>query len=161
MTADVADIELRKTSASDLDAIFEHQQDRDANWMAAFTAADITSRPDFDSQWKMRLERSEIINRTIFVEGAIAGHVAKYEREGQPEVTYWIARSFWNRGIATRALRLFLDEIKVAPIHARTAFDNFPSIGVLKKCGFELLGRGQCFANARAREIEEVIWIRR
>jgi hypothetical protein len=33
------------------------------------------------------------------------GHIASFDLEGHREVTYWIGREDWGRGIATRALK--------------------------------------------------------
>lgn len=46
--------------------------------------------------------------RTIELDGAVVGSVLSYEQDGLPEVSYWIGRAHWGRGIATEALRRFL-----------------------------------------------------
>jgi RimJ/RimL family protein N-acetyltransferase len=51
-------------------------------------------------------------------------------------VGYWVGREFWGRGIATRALAAFLDEVSERPIYAGVADTNLASIRVLEKCGF-------------------------
>ena len=76
---------------------------------------------------------------------------------GKREVTYWIGREYWGKGIATKALSRFLRELKVNPTYARASKDNVASIRVLKKCGFKITGHGKGFANARGKEIEEVV----
>ena len=55
------------------------------------------------------------------------------------EVTYWIGRSYWGKGIATRALNEFLT-VDPPPLHARVAYDNVASRRVLEKCGFRVIG---------------------
>jgi RimJ/RimL family protein N-acetyltransferase len=44
---------------------------------------------------------------------------------------------------------------------ARVAKDNIASIRVLEKNGFTLSGEGKWYSNARGKEIEELVWIRR
>jgi RimJ/RimL family protein N-acetyltransferase len=67
-------------------------------------------------------------------------------------------KEYWRKGIATAALKAFLSIEKVRPIYGRAAFDNFGSIAVLEKCGFEKIGTDKGFANARGKEIEEIIF---
>ncbi len=96
--------------------------------------------------------------RTIKVNDVIAGSVAKFVMENDPEITYWIDRKFWGQGIATTALKDFLKIEKLRPIYARVAFDNYGSQKILEKCGFVKIGRDKGFANARQTEIEEYIY---
>jgi len=76
---------------------------------------------------------------------------------GEREVTYWIGRSYWGRGIATSALRAFLTIDRSRPLHARVAHDNVASHRVLEKCGFRLVATERGFAEARSGEIEEFV----
>jgi ribosomal-protein-alanine N-acetyltransferase len=43
------------------------------------------------------------------------------------------------------------------PLHARVAYDNVASQRVLEKYGFRVIGTERGFAEARSREIEEVV----
>jgi len=85
------------------------------------------------------------------------GTVASFITGGQTEVTYWIDRASWGRGIATRALALLLDLVPVRPVHARAASDNIASLRVLQKSGFKIIGTETSFAAGRGGEIEETI----
>ncbi|MGF7232446.1 GNAT family N-acetyltransferase [Arachidicoccus sp.] len=78
--------------------------------------------------------------------------------EGDTEITYWIDRRFWGKGITTTALKEFLAIEKTRPIFGRVAYDNFGSQRVLEKCGFVRIGTDKGFANARQKEIEESIY---
>jgi RimJ/RimL family protein N-acetyltransferase len=73
------------------------------------------------------------------------------------EVTYWIGRSFWGKGIATAALMSFLTIDPTRPLHARVAGDNVASHRVLEKCGFRVVAKERSFAEARSGEIEEFV----
>jgi RimJ/RimL family protein N-acetyltransferase len=126
--------------------------------MAAFTAADPPDRRAFDAHWARISADPGIVTRTILRDGAVVGYIVAFERFGQPEVGYWIGRSFWGRGVATAALRAFLAVLPTRPLYARVAADNAGSIRVLEKCGFVLSGRDTAFANARGREIQELIY---
>lgn len=150
-------VSLRPVLESDLPHFFQHEQDPVALHMAAFTPKDPADRAAFDAHWRKLLADPDIVNRTILFDDHIAGHIAKFMLEGNPEVTYWIDRAYWNRGIATASLTLFLAEVPHRPLYARAAHDNAASLRVLEKCGFQHHGRGTWFANARNAEIEEVI----
>jgi RimJ/RimL family protein N-acetyltransferase len=148
---------LRPVTLADLDAFFEQQTDPEANRMAAFTAKDPADRAAFALHWGTILSDPEVVVRTIEVDGVVAGHVARFLRAGTPEITYWIGRAHWGRGVATAALAAFLDSHTERPLHARVAADNAASLRVLEKCGFTRCSRDRGFANARGAEIDELV----
>jgi RimJ/RimL family protein N-acetyltransferase len=153
------DLMLRDAEERDLPIFFEYESDPAAVYMAAFTTKNPADRDVFNAHWKKILSDETIIKRTILVDGLVVGSVASFidQEFGKREVTYWIGRKFWGKGIATKALSMFLRDLKMRPIYARASKDNIPSIRVLEKCGFKIIGQGKGFANARGREIEEVI----
>jgi RimJ/RimL family protein N-acetyltransferase len=154
---DERSILLREVVDSDLPLFFEHQLDPEANHMAAFTGGDPADRDAFDRHWNRIRTESTITIKTILFNGQVAGHVAKFQRGKEPEITYWLGKQYWGKGIATAALREFLTHIEPRPIYARAAKDNFASLRVLEKCGFKICGEDKSFANARGKEIEEFI----
>lgn len=154
-------IELRDVEAADLDVFFAHQQDEEAVYMAAFTAKDPSDRAAFDAHWRRILADKTTTNKTILYNGEVAGHVASFIMFGELEVTYWIGRAYWGKGVATGALSEFLEKVqRQRPIYGRAAKDNLGSIRVLEKCGFKHIGEDKGFANARGQEIREVITVR-
>ena len=108
-----------------------------------------------------------IPNVKLFVDGQVVAEPEETKVEGvapstRPEgreVGYWIGQEFWGKGIATQALRLFLEKVALRPMYARAAKDNLASIRVLQKCGFTICGESKGYANARGCEIEEVLFI--
>jgi len=153
------EIHLRDVTEADLPILFEHQRDPAANFMAAFTARDPTDKDAYAAQWKRILSDDTVSVKTIVFQGNVVGSVAKFvDKEfGKPEITYWIGKEYWGTGLATKALSRFLGEIRVRPIYGRAAKDNIASIRVMEKCGFRISGQSKGFANARGKEIEEVI----
>lgn len=151
-------ITLTKTEKEDLHSFFQFQLDKEANYLAAFTAKDPTDKTAYIEKYSKFLNDPTINMRTIKVNGVIAGSLAKFEIEGEPELTYWIDRTFWGQGIATSALSNFLKTETIRPIRARVAFDNYGSQKILEKCGFVKIGTDKGFANARQAEIEEYIY---
>lgn len=155
-------VTLRATRAGDRDELFRIQLDPEANRMAAFTARDPADRAAYDAHVARFSAREDYDPRTIRCDGHIVGSVARWidADSGMPEITYWIDREHWGRGIATRALRLFLDT-QPRPIRARAAADNAASVAVLRKLGFVEVGRDRDYANARGEEIEEIEFVLR
>jgi RimJ/RimL family protein N-acetyltransferase len=110
-------------------------------------------------KWTNILADGTITKRTILFDGRVAGSVVSFVApwSGKREVSYWIGREFWGKGIATKTLSHLLGHLKARPLYARAAKDNIASIRVLEKCGFTITGYEKGFANARGEEIEEVI----
>ncbi|WP_184539528.1 GNAT family N-acetyltransferase [Micromonospora polyrhachis] len=142
---------------ADLDAFFQHQLDPEAIWMAAFTAEDPSDRAAFLARWAKILGNESIVTRTIVVDASVVGHVASFVQEGDVEVTYWVDRAVWGRGIASQALAAFLTEVTTRPLHARVAKDNIGSRKVLERCGFTVVGEDSGFAYGRGRDVEEFL----
>lgn len=147
---------LRDVTDDDLPIFFEQQRDPIANHMAGFTAKDPSDRDAFNAHWTRIRGTKKITMKTVLFDGHVVGTVGSYEEGGRREVTYWIGREYWGRGIATKALSYFLGQEKTRPLYARAAKDNLASIRVLEKCGFAVCDQGKGYANARGEEIEEV-----
>ena len=150
-------ISLRPVESGDLDAIFEQMRDPESVRMAAFTAVDPHDRSVFDAHMAKIMASSENTLWAIVRDAQFVGTIGSYPSDGTTEVTYWIDRTWWGQGIATRALGLLLEEIRVRPIRARAASDNAGSLRVLQKAGFRAIGTKVAFATARGAEIEETI----
>ena len=148
---------LRPVEVSDLDAIFEQMRDQESVRMAAFTAEDPNDRSAFDTHMAKIMSSSENTFLAIIRDARLVGTIASYPSDGATEVTYWIDRTCWGQGIATRALGLLLEQISVRPIRARAASDNAASLRVLQKAGFRPVRTELSFAPGRAAEIEETI----
>ncbi len=148
-------ITLTKTEKDDLNAFFQFQLDKEANYLAAFTAEDPTNKTAYLEKYTTFLTDPAINMQTIKVNNEIVGSVSKFVIENDAEITYWIDRRFWGQGIATTALKDFLEIEPTRPVYGRVACDNYRSQKVLEKCGFVKIGKGKGFANARQAEIEE------
>jgi RimJ/RimL family protein N-acetyltransferase len=151
------ELALREIEDRDLGVLFEHWTNRDAIQMAAFTTPDQNDRAAFERRWARLRSDVSTTNRVIEIDGRVVGHVASFDLEGRREVTYWIGREDWGRGIATRALHEFLKLEATRPLYAAAASDNAASIRVLTKCGFHLVGQGRGFAHGRNEETDEVV----
>jgi RimJ/RimL family protein N-acetyltransferase len=150
-------VSLRPLEDRDLDSIFRHVTDPESIRMAAFTAEDQTDHSAFLARIARVRANPSASNRVIDVDGAIAGTIASFRIDGRLEVTYWVDRAHWGKGIASAALRLLLAETAGRPVYARAASDNVGSLRVLEKAGFRRVGVDRGFAPGRGEVIEETI----
>jgi RimJ/RimL family protein N-acetyltransferase len=152
-------IDLRGIEDDDVDAIFEMMRDAAAIELAAFTADDPDDRAVFDA-WLGRVRGAADADTHVVTEdGGFAGTIASFAVEGDREVSYWIARHAWGRGVATEALRLLVAREPVRPLFARVAAHNKGSIAVLEKNGFTEVSRMTSYAPGLTRDIEEIVYV--
>lgn len=157
MARDADRCALRELRDDDVAVLFEQWADPVAAHMAAFTAPDHMNPEAFERRLSRLRADETVIVRVIVADGEVAGTIGSWGDPDEREVTYWIGRSFWGKGIATSALQAFLTVDPVRPLHARVAYDNVASQRVLEKCGFRVMATGQGFAEARSGEIEELV----
>jgi RimJ/RimL family protein N-acetyltransferase len=132
-------VTLRDVIDADLPVFFEFQRDPVANEMAAFPARD---REAFMTHWTTNIMHNDAgRHRTILVNGEVVGNILSWADPEGTLVGYWIGREHWGKGVATRALALFIAEVEERrPIHAHVVKHNAGSIRVLEKCGFRIVG---------------------
>ena len=132
------DVVLHDVTEGDLAIFFEHQRDPVANRMADFPPRD---RDAFGAHWIKILADESVTTKTILFDGPVAGNVVSFEQDGEREVGYWIGREYWGRGVAMKALSVFLSRVEVSrPLNAGVAKHNIASRRVLEKCGFTVVG---------------------
>lgn len=149
-------VRLRPVTPADLPELFRIQSDPDGARMAAVIPRDSQT---FFSHWERALADSSIVARAITLDSVLVGQISCFSMDGLDSVGYWIARDYWSRGIATRALALFLREVRKRPLHARAARHNVASIRVLQRCGFVLTGYQHSPATERFLECEEAVLV--
>lgn len=151
-------ITLRDTESSDLELLFNFQLDAEARYSAAFMAENSTDKAAYLEKWMRFLNDPTVTAQTILVDGNIVGSLGKYLMEGEAEITYWLDRAFWGKGIASAAVKDFLATERVRPIYGHVAHDNLSSQKVLEKCGFVKVGSGSEFSTVRQVEVAEYIY---
>jgi RimJ/RimL family protein N-acetyltransferase len=132
-----AEVALRDVVQEDIPIFFEHQADPAATELAAFPARD---REAFTAHWARILADRTVVAKTVVADGEVAGNVLSFVHDGRREVGYWLGRDHWGKGIATEALAEFLPVVGERPLFAGVARHNAPSIRVLEKCGFAVVG---------------------
>jgi RimJ/RimL family protein N-acetyltransferase len=130
-------LRLRPTAPSDLPSLFEMHADPESNAMAGTKPR---TREEFFEVWDGIFADPGVTARVIELDGVIVGSIGCFQADGKDCVGYWIARPHWGKGIASRALMLFLGEERRRPLHATTTRTNTPSQRVLEKCGFRRVG---------------------
>jgi RimJ/RimL family protein N-acetyltransferase len=126
-------VELRETVEDDLPILFRNQADPGASAMAAFPSRDWEA---FVAHQAKIGANPDMLQRTVVVDGEVAGDIGSWPDEADRNVGYWIGRDFWGRGVATAALRAFLELETTRPLTAHVAVHNLGSRRVLEKCGF-------------------------
>lgn len=150
---------LKPTTFDDLETLYLFQTDQEAIYMAAFTPLNPEDKSAFIEKYSALLINPEIHQQTIWLNKKIVGSIAKFSIDGDAEITYWIDKLYWGKGIAKKALKQFLEIESTRPIFGRVAFDNFPSQKVLESNGFIKTETDYGFANARQKVIEEMIYV--
>jgi RimJ/RimL family protein N-acetyltransferase len=149
---------LRDMTEDDLDVLYDIQDDDAAQHMAAFTSPDGNERAAYAAKLRKILRSDEITHKVIVVDDEVVGSVASFLVEGDTEVTYWIRRDLWGRGLASAALAQLLREVTQRPIFARAAADNAGSARVLLRNGFRRVSEETSYAEARRAEITEHVY---
>jgi RimJ/RimL family protein N-acetyltransferase len=130
-------MKLRELEDRDLDALFEQQADPQSYRLADVPTRD---REAFNAHWATIRTNPDTVLRVIDVDGAAAGHVVSFLRDGERELGYWVDRSLWGRGIASAAVAEFLQVETRRPLQAKVANGNPASVRVLEKNGFQVAG---------------------
>ncbi|MGS0534848.1 GNAT family N-acetyltransferase [Pseudoalteromonas sp. SaAl2] len=98
-----------------------------------------------DARWWVEEGSKVGITRAIEVNGQLAGSIGalpgQFEYAKSAEIGYWLAKEFWGKGIAVKALRALFNEVQlntdIVRLHAVVFAGNTQSIKVLEKSGFE------------------------
>ena len=149
-------VRLRDVIPDDLPTLFRHQLDPESNRLAAVNPR---NSAQFDTLWAKILNDPNIVANAILADDILVGHISCFEMDGHNAVGYWIGRECWGRGIATRALALFLEQVVIRPLHARVARHNVASIRVLERCGFVMSGYQESPGDDRYCACEETVLV--
>ncbi|MCC6792917.1 MAG: GNAT family N-acetyltransferase, partial [Thermomicrobiales bacterium] len=118
-------VQLRTVTNDDLLIFFKQQIDQIACEMAAFPSRDLIP---FMAHWERVMRDPSVSSRTILCDGEIAGNIVSYGPATERCIGYWIGRAFWGQGVATSALRDYLEIELVRPLIAFVAEHNVASM---------------------------------
>ncbi|MEO5634067.1 GNAT family N-acetyltransferase [Gaiella sp.] len=124
---------LRAVEDDDLPFFFEWQADEESSRMAAVATRDEKA---FAAHWARLRGEPDTTLRTIVADAIVVGNALSWTGADDRMVGYWLGKAYWGRGIASVALRLFLEEERQRPLFATVAEHNAGSRRVLEKAGF-------------------------
>lgn len=150
-------MQLREVRSEDLDYFFEHQQDPEANLMAAFAPRNPQDRGVFDYHWSLLLDDPATRVRTIEQDGKVTGAVVVSGIGTEPELSFWTSRDYWGQGITTSAVDALLTSFTERPLRALVPADNIGSQKILTRRGFAVVGEDKSFSNARSEVVTELV----
>lgn len=127
---------LRPVEPEDIEIFYDHEADPVASEMAAFPSRERAAH--FEHWTKRVIPNPTGLVRTVIADGSVAGNVLSWidSQSGRRFVGYWLGRDFWGRGIATEAVRRYVEELADRPLYAHVAVTNVASQRVLEKNGF-------------------------
>ncbi|MGP4109520.1 GNAT family N-acetyltransferase [Streptomyces sp. 4N509B] len=128
-------VRLRDVVESDLEVFLAQEHDPEAVRRSRFRPRE---RDAFMAHWRTRiLPDPTVLVQAVTVDGETAGSVVTWwAEEDRRFLGYWLGRAYWGRGIATRALTLFLTRETTRPLYADPYTGNTASVRLLEKVGF-------------------------
>ncbi|GAA3752570.1 hypothetical protein GCM10022240_02050 [Microbacterium kribbense] len=151
-------IELRAVDDDDLDAVFEMTCEPAAIALVAFIDRDAADRAAFD-EWIVRTRAMPDASLYVVTDrGGFAGMITAVTAGGDREVTCWLARHAWGRGVATQALRLLVSREATRPLVARVAAHNAAAIAALQRNGFTEASHALVPAQGLGRDVEQIVY---
>src|SRR5262245_14737238 len=109
-------VRLRDVEAADLELFFGQENGPEAarRWRLA-----PRGREAFMTHWTTKvLGDPTIFVQTVTVDGEAAGNIVAWWERDRRFIGYWFGRSFWGRGIGTRALTFLLRSEAARPLYA-------------------------------------------
>ncbi|WP_328873576.1 GNAT family N-acetyltransferase [Streptomyces sp. NBC_00287] len=131
-------VQLRDVVDADLETFLVFEHDPEAVRRSRFEPR---PRDRFMRHWEERvLGDPENLVQTVIVNGEVAGNFVSWWDGDRRFIGYWLGRSYWGRGVGSRALGLFLERETTRPLYADPYKDNTASVRLLEKHGFQRTG---------------------
>lgn len=150
------EVSLRPVTPADLEFMFQIGLDPESNAMAGTKPR---TREAFFEAWAQHIKNPAIHTRVILHGGEFAGSISCFQVGEENHVGYWLAREQWGKGVASAAVKLFLELESRRPLRATAARNNLASVRILEKCGFRCLGyrQGEETERYSAREVGDFV----
>jgi RimJ/RimL family protein N-acetyltransferase len=111
---------------------------------------------------------SPIVNLAIDLDGELIGGIGLILNSDvyaySAEISYWLGEEFWNKGIATEAVRQMIEYcyyyFDIIRIYAEVFETNKASMRVLEKNGFYLEGVRRKAVYKNAVLMDDYIWVK-
>ncbi|HEY2043539.1 MAG TPA: GNAT family N-acetyltransferase, partial [Jatrophihabitans sp.] len=108
-------IAIRPVIEQDLTLFYEFQSDQASAAMAGFTSRD---RDADRAHWHQIMADDSARTFAVTYDDVVVGNVVSWGDEGERDLGYWIDARYFGRGIATEAVRLFLNIETTRPLFA-------------------------------------------
>jgi RimJ/RimL family protein N-acetyltransferase len=151
-----SEVSLRPVTPADLEFMFQIGLDPESNAMAGTKPR---TREAFFEAWAQHIKNPAIHTRVIVHGGELAGSISCFQVGEENHVGYWLAREHWGKGVASLAVKMFLEVELRRPLRATVARANVASTRVLAKCGFRCVGyrQGEETERYSAREVGDFV----
>jgi len=150
-------IKLRAFKASDTDLLVSYLNSPKVT--RYITSAIAQPYTEGDAQWWVEegsgIAHAKAIEFNGTLVGCISANVGEFEYSRSAELGYWVAREYWNKGIASEAIKLFTDSIfsstDITRLFVSVVAENAASLRVLEKNAYTNEGthRQASFKNGR------------
>jgi len=139
-------IKLRRFNASDTELLMEYLNNPEVTrYISGAIPKPYTKA---DAQWWVAHSETEETIKAIEYEGVLVGCISAtrgaFEYSRSAELGYWVAEDYWNKGIATQAVKelsgLLFQTTDLARLFVSVVSLNGASIKVLEKNGYSLEG---------------------
>ncbi len=156
------DFRLKPVREDGVAALYAMHSDEASAWQAGVGLSG-RSLPEFRARMlKKAPDTKNMVISAIWLDGEMVGDVSSFLRGNKREVGYWVTRAHWGKGVASKALPLFLpfvmDIYPKSPLYARVVDGNIASIKLLQKCGFKPVERDTFYSDVRGSNIEETLF---
>ena len=130
---------LREVRSEDIPVFHQYQDDPAATALAGVPRRDPEA---YEAHWaKLRADQQVLLRTIVTDEGAVAGQLLSFPRDGLREIGYWLGREYRGRGLATASLAQFLPLVAERPVYGVVNEANTASARVLERNGFVLAER--------------------
>ncbi len=137
-------LELRKFEQKDEALLVSYLNDQDLMY---FLSARIPQPYTYESaNWWINTGSKIGVVYAIINDGVLVGSLGaipgEFEKQRTAEIGYWVARSYWGKGLASAALNKFthllFENTHFIRLYASVIEGNLASARVLEKCGYKL-----------------------
>lgn len=119
-----------------------------------------------DAMWWIAHSQASNLIKAIEYQGEFVGCISAqrgdFEYNRSAEIGYWLAQPFWSKGIMTKAVNLFCDQLyketDLARLSVSVVTNNIASCRVLEKNGFGFEGKRKAISCKNGEFFDENMW---
>jgi RimJ/RimL family protein N-acetyltransferase len=149
MRLDLGSCVIRSWQAGDAEALARHANDRRVSINLRDRFPHPYALADAETWLRLNADRTPEANFAITVDAQAVGGIGLVLHEDiercSAEIGYWLGQEYWNRGLATAAVRALTAHgfatLPLTRIYAVVFAENTASMRVLEKAGYRCEGR--------------------